>query len=659
VESIEQAQRQLRTVVDAVARLTEQDLSQEAFFDNLLELTVSGLAAIGGAVWHRLNDQSVGIVCQRGVPAELVASDTQAGQQHLQLLLQVPASGASVSAPSANPETAPLLLLAPIQSPTATPSTGMHYVLEVFQRPAISQAAQRGYLAFVRQMADAAYVYLKNCELRQLRARQAVSVEFEQYIDAIHSSLSTRTVAYVIANEGRRLIECDRVSVAMRRRGRWRIEAVSGQDTFDRRAPAIRLLNQLVATVIPTGQGFWSDAARDHVAPQIEEALDDYLEETFTKLVGIVPLRLPAKEGEPASTPVAALVIEQIEDSSTSARIRPSAQFIAQQSVRAMNNALTHERVFLLPVWRVLGQSRVLVEARTLPKTVIAAIAAVIVLAALVLVPIDFDVHASGTLMPVRRADLFAASDGTVNDILVAHGQHVEAGQTLLKLRNTDLEVDLANVNGQIAATREQLAAIERSLVDDGRRLTGEQRSRMLGQRIELRQQLTSLANEQELLTQKRAKLHVVSPLSGEVTTWDIDQLLRQRPVRQGQVLLEVADTSAEWELELRVPEDQMGYLGAARRKLGNNLDVRYRLATDPGTDRSGKVRDVHLLAEVDDEAENTVLVRVQIDKQDGDQFQPGAECRARVHCGRRSLGYVLLHEAVGFIQSRILFRLF
>jgi hypothetical protein len=37
---------------------------------------------------------------------------------------------------------------------------------------------------------------------------------------------------------------------------------------------------------------------------------------------------------------------------------------------------------------------------------------------------------------------------------------------------------------------------------------------------------------------------------------------------------------------------------------------------------------------------------------------RPGATVVARIHCGRRALGYVWLHEVWEFIQSRVLFRL-
>jgi multidrug efflux pump subunit AcrA (membrane-fusion protein) len=300
----------------------------------------------------------------------------------------------------------------------------------------------------------------------------------------------------------------------------------------------------------------------------------------------------------------------------------------------------------------------VLVEARTLPKTIVVCIAMLAIVAILAIIPYDFDVFATGTLQPVERRNVFAAFDGTVDKVFVKHGQDVTRGQLLAQLRNTDLDVAITEATGQSSAMREQLASVERMLVEEGKQLSPEERNRLSGQRGEMRQRLDSLACQLDLLHRKREKLRVESPMDGEVTTWNVDEMLHERPVRQGQILLNVADTTSDWELELRVPEDQMGHIAVAQNKLGPSLGVIYRLATDPATDYQGTVRDVHMAAEIHGEDGNSVLVRVAIDDKAIDHLQPGAECRARVHCGRRSLGYVLLHDLIAFVQSRILFRI-
>ncbi len=53
------------------------------------------------------------------------------------------------------------------------------------------------------------------------------------------------------------------------------------------------------------------------------------------------------------------------------------------------------------------------------------------------------------------------------------------------------------------------------------------------------------------------------------------------------------------------------------------------------------------------------MLVKVKIDKADLSAPRLGVGVTAKVYCGRRPLGYVLLQDVIAFIQSRILFRYF
>ena len=122
--------------------------------------------------------------------------------------------------------------------------------------------------------------------------------------------------------------------------------------------------------------------------------------------------------------------------------------------------------------------------------------------------------------------------------------------------------------------------------------------------------------------------------------------------------MLQVADPSGPWEIEVLMPEKYMGHLIRAQRKLGEQLAVDFILATDPDRKHVGVLDDVHASAEVDPEEGNTVKLLVKIDKAQLGELRPGTEVTARVHCGRRPLGYVLFHEALAWVHKHILFRL-
>jgi multidrug efflux pump subunit AcrA (membrane-fusion protein) len=184
-------------------------------------------------------------------------------------------------------------------------------------------------------------------------------------------------------------------------------------------------------------------------------------------------------------------------------------------------------------------------------------------------------------------------------------------------------------------------------------------RVRLSGRAAELREKTKSLQRQLELLENKRDKLKVVSPLAGTVVlSWDIEKSLLHRPVERGQVLMSVANTNegAEWELELYMPERRIGHVQRAQQLLKNQeLDVTYRLATEPGVERRGKVKAIHPTTHIHEQEGQTVRIKVALDKQDipGD-LRPGASVIASVEAGRASIAYSKLHEALEYVQRTV-----
>ena len=89
-----------------------------------------------------------------------------------------------------------------------------------------------------------------------------------------------------------------------------------------------------------------------------------------------MPLQRPApleeddpKKRETPEPPIGALIVEQIEDSRVSPSLVQRAEVVCLHSSTALANAMEHQNLFLMPVWRALGKTRWVLEARTLPKT--------------------------------------------------------------------------------------------------------------------------------------------------------------------------------------------------------------------------------------------------------------------------------------------------
>lgn len=664
---IEQTKQHIRDLVMEIARLSKQDMTAREFYAAFLDKVVNALAAIGGAVWAVGEGGALELQYQINFRETRLAENQQHLQQHGMLLQKTmaagegaligPHSGEGAENQPANP-TDFLLILGPVK--VDQESKG---VIEIFQRAGAPTTTQRGYLKFLLQMCELASDFLKTRQLRHFSDRQTLWNQLENFSRVAHGSLDPRETAYTIANEGRRLIECDRVSVAIRRGRKCTVEAVSGQDTFDKRSNVIALLNRLSSAVVATGDALWYSGDTSDLAPQVEEAVQAYVDESHSKHVAVLPLKRAADPSDEKDEPetIGALVVEQIEDARPREGMVQRVNVVCDHSSLALANAMQHNNLFLMPLWRSLGKASWVVSARTLPKTLAIAAAVLVVLLFLVIYPVNFTFTSDGKLQPVRRREVFAVVEGMIGDILVNHGDKVKKGQTLMLMESTDLDVQIEDVTGKLLQAQEGYWNAHRRWRKSGRggQENDDDPEKARSEVVQYEQQIKNYTTQLDLLKQKKEKLKIISPIDGIITTWDFEKELLSRPVKPGDALLTVADETGDWELELDTPEDRMGSIAEAQ-KADPNLHVTYRLATEPGGVKyQGEVIDVHRSAEVKGEEGNTVKIRVKIDKhQHEDLLLPGAGVKARLYCGSSSIGWWLFHDAFGFIESRVLFPL-
>jgi multidrug resistance efflux pump len=250
------------------------------------------------------------------------------------------------------------------------------------------------------------------------------------------------------------------------------------------------------------------------------------------------------------------------------------------------------------------------------------------------LVPAEFHLYCKGTLEPKTKASLFAALDGNVVKLYVKSGDEVQKDQPLLEMRSTELGVQFEELNGKIAANLANIRRLEKDIVDD--RLSPFEQTRN-GRELDANRALQEgYQKELQLLEEKREKLLIRSPIKGKVITFQLDQLLGNRPVQRGDQLMEVIDPSQEWELEVRMPEDRMGHIKKAQHEIKPELDVEYIMNGDPGHTLIGTVREIQEKAEVQGDEGNTMVVCVNINKSDlGIEPQKGAGVSAKIDCGK------------------------
>lgn len=696
--SREETWREIENIVQEVTRQSRAAVPASHFFSGLLESSVRTLAATSGAIWlrqaeslqleYQLNLVKTGLVT--GPAAEDISTVEQRSAQHARLLNRLvsepsatavsPQSGTS---PGAGNDRLPenptefLLLLCPI-----TIDDRVVGILEIFQRSNVSPGAVQGFLRFLTALAELAADFLRNAQLRELQDRAALWSQFEQFTERVHAGLDVDHIAAAIANDGRRLIGCDRVTVAVRSGGRFPVRAVSGLDSFDRRSNVLRAAKDLIHRVVVTRAPFWyqdtaeQDHAQPHVdmAPQLEDAVHRYLDESPARLLAVFPLLPTTDTGRESDdsntrhrrdlTPVGAILVERFEGVSTEGLTRHRCEVVARQSAFALSNSLEYSNLPLLPVLQLISRLGWHLRLRQLPRTVILLGTLIAASVALAVVPADFTVEGHGELQPAVRRGVFASSDGIVAELAPAvraqEAATVSAGDVLARLSNSDLDFELTRVLGEIRTTQESLRTkeVERLNVNDSDPDWESQLEKLSAEEKELEVSLASLQAQLAVLRQQQTDLTVKSPIDGEILTWEAARVLESRPVRRGDLLVEVADVDGPWILEIRVPDQNIGYVNDARLDPEQTLSVSFILATDPETTRYGTVRDVASDTRSYGDAGPTVLVTVEIDRRDipENQLRPGATVIPRIHTGQKPIGFVWFHELIHTVRTRLLF---
>jgi hypothetical protein len=668
-ESIEKTKQQIKALVTEIQDLSKSSVPAEEYYPEVLQRIIQALAAAGGAIW--LFDQDRDLRLTYHINCNSMMEESEDSQRHHRLMQRIANSGQSLLVPpfsgttdgegEGNP-TKYLLIIAPLKGETQTEG-----LIEIFQRPEAPVKTQQGYLKFLLQMATVVGDWVKGHELRQLGSRQMLWQQADTFARSTHESLDLRQTCYTLANEGRRLIGCDRVSVAILRGNRCKVEAISGQDTIENRSNIVAALNKLATRVCRAGEPLWHDGKTEDLPPQIEEAVEEYVDLSYGRNIAVLPLREPQKNQPSTASAtgqldrdnahrgrvIGALIIEQIESNLPIEVLRARSDLVYEHGTRAVANSLSHSSLFLMPLWRTLGKVSWLTSGSRLWKTM--AVTTGLILAGLFLTffQIDFDLKAEGSLKPDVIANIFAKVDGEVTQLHVKHDQRVAIGSPLVDMKNEELRSELKKTEGEATVTAKRIEDHEKEL--SSRTLKDEERLKLGGDKNELVVTLANLIDRAKIQREKSNSLNLVSPINGIVMTWDVDQVISiGRPVATGNLLLEIADLDQPWHLQVLMPEKRMRHLDhALKHAQGKPLDVKFILATDPDQKFTGKMIEVEGRSSTNSAGEAVNRLRVIPDDLQKIARHPEARVVAHVKCGRAPAGYVWFYSVYEWLVTQ------
>ncbi|MCS6852258.1 MAG: HlyD family efflux transporter periplasmic adaptor subunit [Gemmataceae bacterium] len=682
---LEQARRQVNRLIEEVARLSELDLSPANYYCEFLERVLTAIAAPAGAVWLRNPQGHLQLQYQVNIRQVGIDKDDACRQVHSELLrhasntarpmLVPPHSGAGdvQDGSSAGNPTDYMTLIAPILIEKQVVG-----LVEVWQSPDRNPEAQRGFLQFMVRMAELASIYTRNQQLRAMVGQQQIWTQLEAFTRQIHGSLHPTEVSYLIVNEARRLIDCDRVSVATRNGKRTSIEAISGADVVEKRSNLVQLMRRLCDEVIVWGEKLtFTGQLDDSLPPKVFRALDEYLAESNSKLLVVLPLK-DERQKDTHQPARAALVMESFEPAASPEQQTARLEVIARHATSALYNALEYHRIPMRFLWLPLArmQEGLGGKARFVTATVGTVLVAIVLM--LIFVPYPLKLDAQGTLLPMTRRWTYSPVPATVVrfEDAIKPGAKVTKGQHLVKMFDYDLQMTLNRLKAEIADATNSIPALEAQL----NTTTNPTEKLRIG--TEIAQKRSLLQRKQRELDNFRERTDSVAdspgyfmlkaPIDGTILSWDFRETLTNRYVKPSDPLLRIGDLSDRWEIELKIPQKYIGQVLRAfdPKDPQATLDVDLLLLTKPTETFKGKLSRDRIAAEATPDKDNptdsepVVLVSVRIDGDDipeayripREYLTTSTEVHAKVRCGNRRMGYSLFFGLWEFFYEKVVF---
>jgi hypothetical protein len=708
--------RQIEEAFEAASKLAGSNLSPSDFYQNFLNRTLSAIDAPAGAVWLRTPQGFLQIACQ--VNLEKVGLENKRGgrQCHNEVLRQVfqaapprpmmlepngrfapnqgpPAPADAGAVPAAN-LTDYFALFAPI----VTPEKSSMGVLEVFQDPSHDARLYPTFLNYAFQMAGYASQYHQFSNARAASGVERTFAQVEQFARLVHSSLNPTETAYHVANEGRKLIECDRLCVGVRHaRRKVTVEAVSGADVVEKASTHVRRLRHLMEAVLQWGETLTFKGIKDAgLPPDVSHSLDEYLNESQPKLLVVQPIR-DEREKDQSKAARSVLVLESFNPPELIEPMIQRLEVVGKHAAPALYNAAQMKRVPLKFLWWPIAkiQEGLGGQARSYIYGGIALL--MILTAVMIFVPAPLRMDAKGTMQPTENANIFAPHEGQLVRFNVKPGDKLLPGDSVAELYDPQLEEAYSKEKQKLREAQAKQSRTQSMLSD---------------QTLKFEQKL-QLGIEADLarLTIDSAKLNLKAlddaynatqtrpgwflartgqfnpqlrrPIGASRWTVLNDDRAREnllgRSVKPNEVLQRVGNVEGSWQVELKIPQRNIGQINrafidsklhkfdATGRKY---LDVDVLLRSMPDKSYLGWLYQDDLSAEAvpnknehdENEPVVTAYVKLNLDEIPAEkripdlQFVSGLEVSTRVRCGDHALGYSLFHGVWEWFYEKVVF---
>ena len=687
-ENLKKVRERVMQLAREIEQMSGQEIPPPIYFQEFLTRVVTAVGARAGVVWLLDESGRLSLLAQMNLEQTGLRETPGALGVNEKLLVEVMQTGEARTLTHGGESKLPtehVLVLSALHKEKKCVG-----VVELFQRPDVPVKAQSGYMQFLEQMCGYASRFLegrrRNVE-DNVELKNQFWSDFEQFSLRLQRSLLEDEVADAAASDSRALLGCDRVSVAIRKGRSFQIRAVSGQSSVNPRANLIVAMRNLSQRVIEMGETLIYTGKVEGLAPQVEEPLAAFVQESGSRMVMLVPMfeneAMVRKQGEeedrerrkkrPRAT--GCLVIEQIAESEPLPQLEQRAELLADHIGAALWNSRQYGRIFGLSLWKVMGKGLEWFRGRKLAISAAVLLGVAGLVAVMALYQLEYPIKAEGKWMPVEQTAVFATSDGLITrtGIMIPPDQLVKKGDLLIVLQNDELDGQIEEAKAAIEKQNNMQLAKEneiRTAQFQERSEEGEQKGSAVAtvKRLEVEKQRilgdgrVAVKQLAQLEKRKAEKLYIKAQASGRIPDFQLRKLLEDRPVRAGYHLFDIMNDGegSQWHMELLVEEKRMGHLLKAQRDRVVNgqspeLEGEFKLASQPEKEFTCHLTKVATRSTTDTELGTVFELTAEANAgQDLPPQRIGVEVTVHLYCGKTSLAYWCFGDVVEFVQKYV-----
>ena len=202
------------------------------------------------------------------------------------------------------------------------------------------------------------------------------------------------------------------------------------------------------------------------------------------------------------------MIVELIEDSRVSPNVAQRADVVWQHCSTALANAMEHQNLFLMPVWRALGKTSIMFRPARCRRPLGVAAGVLLLTLILCLWPAQLTMESKGALEPVQRQDVFAGIDGKVEELYGRPRRSRHQGPTAVEARRQQRlrSGQREQIEGEGSGHHRALERGAAEWLDESEKLTLEERNRLAGEQAELEQKVEALRHRAGAPSAKRRR---------------------------------------------------------------------------------------------------------------------------------------------------------